>query len=150
MTWSMFAANYLSTTEDGRAHDFFARGYQSYVHNEFKVWSEVPIGYKGSANFLTGIGGFLQALIFGYGGLNFARVADTSQMQLTLPNVPPQVDQVLVKYIRFAQGKCSWNFQYNSSNMICTSPVDQVFELIQGRQRRLLGNNFNGMPIELT
>ncbi|XP_030557288.1 protein-glucosylgalactosylhydroxylysine glucosidase [Drosophila novamexicana] len=143
MTWSMFAANYLSTTEDGRAHDFFARGYQSYVHNEFKVWSEVPIGYKGSANFLTGIGGFLQALIFGYGGLNFARVADTSQMQLTLPNVPPQVDQVLVKYIRFAQGKCSWNFQYNSSNMICTSPVDQVFELIQGRQRRLLGNNFN-------
>ncbi|KAL7740347.1 hypothetical protein ACLKA6_018787 [Drosophila palustris] len=112
MTWSMFAANYLATEEDWRAHNYFARGYQSYVRPEFKVWSETPIGYEGSANFLTGIGGFLQALIFGYGGLNFARVDDKLQLQLVSPKMPLNVDQVKVKFIQFADSKCTWSFQF--------------------------------------
>ncbi|EDW12443.2 protein-glucosylgalactosylhydroxylysine glucosidase [Drosophila mojavensis] len=143
MTWSMFAANYLLTKQDWRAHEYFARGYQNYVHKEFKVWSEVPIGYNGSANFLTGIGGFLQSLIFGYGGLDFARAGDTSQLQLSTPNVPPDVQQVRIKYIKFAQSKCVWTFQHSVSNMICTGQANQSFELLQGNQRTPLGHSFN-------
>ncbi|EDV99375.1 GH13818 [Drosophila grimshawi] len=144
MTWSMFAANYLATSENERAHEFFTRGYQNYVHPEFKVWSEATIGFEGSANFLTGIGGFLQALIFGYGGLNFVRVGDASQLQLKVANVPPQVDQVQIQFMRFAHSECSWRFQYNSSSLNCTSTADQRFELIQGDRHTILDSNFNG------
>ncbi|KAH8403172.1 hypothetical protein KR222_006277, partial [Zaprionus bogoriensis] len=143
MTWSMFAANYLGTAEDWRAREYFTRGYQSYVRPEFKVWSETPIGYEGSANFLTGIGGFLQALLFGYGGLNFARVENSLQLQLRTAHVPPNVQQVLVKYIRFAQSKCSWSFQYENSTLNCTSPAEQRFELLQGDKRTQLGSSFS-------
>lgn len=144
MTWSMFAANYLATSEDWRATEYFTRGYQSYVRPEFKVWSETPIGYEGSANFLTGIGGFLQALIFGYGGINFARVNETLQLQLHDSHVPPNVEQVLIRYIRFAQSKCSWTFSYQNSTLDCNAPVDQRFELVQGDKQSQLGSDFSG------
>ncbi|XP_062121281.1 protein-glucosylgalactosylhydroxylysine glucosidase isoform X2 [Drosophila sulfurigaster albostrigata] len=142
MTWSMFAANYLGTAEFSRADEYFTRGYQNYVRPEFKVWSETPIGYDGSANFLTGIGGFLQALIFGYGGLNFARVNDTLQLQLTTANVPPNVQKLQVKYIQFADSKCSWQFSHENSTMNCSGPSTQHFELIQGNNYTQLGSNF--------
>jgi len=72
----MFAANYMRSLQIQQANEYFERGYKSYVRPEFKVWSETPLGFEGSANFLTGIGGFLQALIFGYGALDFGRTND--------------------------------------------------------------------------
>ncbi|XP_033150831.1 LOW QUALITY PROTEIN: protein-glucosylgalactosylhydroxylysine glucosidase [Drosophila busckii] len=107
MTWSMFAINYLDTF-DPRADDYFKRGYESYVRPEFKVWSETPRGYAGSANFLTGIGGFLQALLNGYGGLDFIIDDNQPTMLLRNTNVPPLIDQVTVKYINLGKLKCSW------------------------------------------
>ena len=39
----------------------------------FGVWQETPHG--GAVNFLTGAGGFLQSVIFGYGGLRLSNDA---------------------------------------------------------------------------
>ncbi|KAH8282516.1 hypothetical protein KR054_008130, partial [Drosophila jambulina] len=138
MTWSMFAANYLRTTEKFRAHEYFERGYKSYVRPEFKVWSETPLGYEGSANFLTGIGGFLQALIFGYGGLDFERRGNETVMMQYIPSMPPNVNEFLVNNIQYGKAKCNFLFRNSYSEMECLEVIGPGFE-----KRTLLGKSFN-------
>ncbi|XP_043068693.1 protein-glucosylgalactosylhydroxylysine glucosidase [Drosophila bipectinata] len=142
MTWSMFAANYLRTVEYTRAHEYFERGYKSYVRPEFKVWSETPIGYEGSANFLTGIGGFLQALIFGYGGLDFVRDGNKTNMIMYGSMTPPNVDEVEVNFIRYGASNCQWIFSNTHNTMNCGKSL-QRFEMVQGGKRTLMGSSFN-------
>lgn len=36
----------------------------------FKIWTEAREPEIGAVNFITGMGGFLQAIIFGYAGIN--------------------------------------------------------------------------------
>ncbi|KAH8329102.1 hypothetical protein KR074_003860, partial [Drosophila pseudoananassae] len=142
MTWSMFAANYLRTVEYTRAHEYFERGYKSYVRPEFKVWSETPIGYEGSANFLTGIGGFLQALLFGYGGLDFVRDGNKTNMIMSGSMTPPNVDEVEVNFIRYGATNCQWIFSNTHNTLNCGKSL-QRFEMVQGAKRTLVGSSFN-------
>ncbi|KAH8334571.1 hypothetical protein KR059_011505, partial [Drosophila kikkawai] len=143
MTWSMFAANYLGTSEDWRAHEYFERGYKSYVRPEFKVWSETPLGYEGSSNFLTGIGGFLQALIFGYGGLDFGRDGNKTVMFRSQASTPPNVNEVHVNFIRYGDSKCRFIFSNLSSEMQCSMQSGPGFEMVQNQKRTMLGKSFN-------
>lgn len=57
-----------STGKEAEAAPLFNRSFQPYVQQPFGVWSETA-GGGGTTNFLTGAGGFLQALLFGYVGL---------------------------------------------------------------------------------
>eukprot|EP01043_Picozoa_sp_COSAG02_P053618 COSAG02_NODE_5948_length_3919_cov_14.379581_1_plen_185_part_00 len=70
MTWAMFAVGYLDIGDEATAHAFFTRGYANALNGAFGVWQETPHG--GAVNFLTGAGGFLQSVIFGYGGLRLS------------------------------------------------------------------------------
>ena len=70
MTWAMFAIGYLDIGDEATAHAFFTRGYANALNGAFGVWQETPHG--GAVNFLTGAGGFLQSVIFGYGGLRLS------------------------------------------------------------------------------
>jgi trehalose/maltose hydrolase-like predicted phosphorylase len=73
MTWAMFAVGYLDIGDEVTAQAFFSRGYANALNGAFGVWQETPHG--GAVNFLTGAGGFLQSLIFGYGGLRLSEDA---------------------------------------------------------------------------
>jgi hypothetical protein len=66
MTWGMFAVGWLEAAEYDRADKAFRRGYAN-IKPPFAVWTETPSG--GTVNFITGAGGFLQSVVFGYGGL---------------------------------------------------------------------------------
>ncbi|XP_017153393.1 protein-glucosylgalactosylhydroxylysine glucosidase [Drosophila miranda] len=145
MTWSMFATNYLTSSEEWLGHEYFERGYKDYVRPEFKVWSETPLGFEGSANFLTGIGGFLQAMIYGYGGVNFVRDNNKTTMILRVGTSPLYVDEVHVNYLRYARNTCRWVFGDRFSNMDCgvRSGAQGTFEMVQGKKRTLLGRSFN-------
>eukprot|EP00935_MAST-01C_sp_MAST-1C-sp1_P000962 g962.t1 len=82
MTWSIFALGWIdvlldeaSSTGGGgqenatlaaRALSFFEQGYAN-SQPPFGVWTETPRG--GTVNFITGAGGFLQSVLFGYAGL---------------------------------------------------------------------------------
>lgn len=68
MTWSMHSIGFLDLNDYEKADSNFQRSYASYVRAPFNVWTETQSGI-GAVNFLTGIGGFLQAVVFGYGGL---------------------------------------------------------------------------------
>lgn len=77
MTWSMFSINFLDVGLKAKADRYFIKSYSDYVHPKFKVWAETNLSRSDRAvNFLTGIGGFLQSLIYGYGGLRFTSIND--------------------------------------------------------------------------
>ncbi|XP_016980794.1 protein-glucosylgalactosylhydroxylysine glucosidase isoform X2 [Drosophila rhopaloa] len=143
MTWSMFSANYLVSRQDKLANEYFERGYKSYVRPEFKVWSETPLGYEGSANFLTGIGGFLQTLIFGYGGLDFGRVGDQFSMIIRRTLTPPNVDEIHINSIPYEDAKCSFTIRFQSSEIVCWDRFGPGFQMVQDQRRTFLGRSFN-------
>lgn len=66
MTWAMYAVGYLELGEQALASSNFDRSFLN-VQPPFNVWTEGPHG--GTTNFVTGAGGFLQAVTFGLFGL---------------------------------------------------------------------------------
>ncbi|XP_061397704.1 protein-glucosylgalactosylhydroxylysine glucosidase [Musca vetustissima] len=94
MTWSMFAINFFEIGLMNKADFYFLKGYRKYVRPEFKVWSETEIGFNGSTNFLTGIGGFLQSIIFGYAGIQFEMRDNITQMSIRNPATLPGTNEL--------------------------------------------------------
>ncbi|KAG8125604.1 hypothetical protein E2320_020872, partial [Naja naja] len=66
MTWSMFAIGWLELKEVKRAQQQMSKCFSN-ITEPFKIWVENSDG-SGAVNFLTGMGGFLQAIFFGYAG----------------------------------------------------------------------------------
>lgn len=73
MTWSMHAIGFLELHEMDKASTFLNQSMQTTLESPFRQWIETTSG--GAPQFLTGAGGFLQSLIFGYPGL---RINDTA------------------------------------------------------------------------
>ncbi|MBN3294954.1 PGGHG glucosidase, partial [Amia calva] len=66
MTWGVFAVGWLELGEVSRAQEQLNKSYRN-IQEPFQVWSEQADG-GGAVNFLTGMGGFLQAVLYGYTG----------------------------------------------------------------------------------
>ncbi len=66
MTWGMHAIGYIEANQLATAAANFNRSFAN-SQAPFGVWTETPTG--GTTNFLTGIGGFLQTVLFGYPGV---------------------------------------------------------------------------------
>ncbi|NXA41072.1 PGGHG glucosidase, partial [Eudromia elegans] len=73
MTWSMFAVGWLELKEVQRAQSQLNKCFSN-ITEPFKVWVENSDG-SGAVNFLTGMGGFLQAVLFGYTGFRITRTS---------------------------------------------------------------------------
>ncbi|XP_060072818.1 protein-glucosylgalactosylhydroxylysine glucosidase-like [Ylistrum balloti] len=81
MTWGMFAIGWLEQNATSKAETLFKKQFDNVIP-PFYIWSEEPAG-RGARNFLTGMGGYLQSLMFGYGG--FRIFEDRLQFNPTLP-----------------------------------------------------------------
>ncbi|CAF1665004.1 unnamed protein product [Rotaria magnacalcarata] len=68
MTWSMHSIGFIELGDFNKAEQLFQRSYETYVKPPFNVWTEARSGV-GAVNFITGAGGFLQAVLYGYGGI---------------------------------------------------------------------------------
>eukprot|EP01052_Picozoa_sp_SAG31_P071312 SAG31_NODE_30223_length_384_cov_0.543860_1_plen_128_part_11 len=66
MTWGMHAVAWLELGEEQQVARLFNRSFGN-AQLPFLVWTETPTG--GTTNFLTGVGGFLQTVLFGLPGL---------------------------------------------------------------------------------
>lgn len=101
------------------------------------MWSERRFGY-GAVNFITGAGGFLQAVVYGYGGFRIKR--DGLYFNSTLP---PRATKLTlgIHYLG-----CSLKFEVEVSGVTCTlvsnGPIapdlevltrDDVFVLKRGK-----------------
>ncbi|XP_058663581.1 protein-glucosylgalactosylhydroxylysine glucosidase [Ammospiza caudacuta] len=73
MTWSMFAVGWLELKEPQRAWSQLEKCFSN-ITEPFKVWVENADG-SGAVNFLTGMGGFLQVILFGFTGFRITRSA---------------------------------------------------------------------------
>ncbi|NWV99118.1 PGGHG glucosidase, partial [Machaerirhynchus nigripectus] len=71
MTWSMFAVGWLELKELQRAWSQLEKCFSN-ITEPFKVWVENSDG-SGAVNFLTGMGGFLQVVLFGFTGFRITR-----------------------------------------------------------------------------
>ncbi|XP_074086767.1 protein-glucosylgalactosylhydroxylysine glucosidase [Macrotis lagotis] len=92
MSWSMFAVGWMELKEMPKAHGHLRKCFSN-ISEPFKVWTENPDG-SGAVNFLTGMGGFLQAVLFGFtgfritrAGLTFDPTCSTEVLAMGIPGV---------------------------------------------------------------
>ncbi|XP_058056371.1 protein-glucosylgalactosylhydroxylysine glucosidase-like [Anopheles bellator] len=100
MTWAMHSINHLDLGELDQAATYLNRSYQPYMKGSFLVWYELqqPSDSGGAKNFVTGAGGFLQAMLFGYGG---ARIyLDRMEVRGNL-EPPPGSSGLVIKGIQY-------------------------------------------------
>ncbi|CAF0972643.1 unnamed protein product [Rotaria sp. Silwood1] len=91
MTWSMHTIGFLELNEFEKARQMFRRAYEIYVRPPFNVWTEAQDGI-GAVNFITGAGGFLQAILFGYGGIRLT----LDQLEVMPPSCLPNQAKKLI------------------------------------------------------
>uniref|UniRef100_A0ABM0M8F4 Acid trehalase-like protein 1-like n=1 Tax=Saccoglossus kowalevskii TaxID=10224 RepID=A0ABM0M8F4_SACKO len=95
MTWGLIAVGWLELGNVSRANDVFNRSFTN-IQEPFKVWSEVSDG-TGAVNFCTGMGGFLQAVLFGYGG--FRLYPDYLEFNPVLPPATTRFNITGIDYL---------------------------------------------------
>ncbi|XP_075401232.1 protein-glucosylgalactosylhydroxylysine glucosidase isoform X1 [Tenrec ecaudatus] len=103
MTWSMFAVGWLELKEPARGQQLLERSFAN-ITEPFKVWTENADG-SGAVNFLTGIGGFLQAALFGFTGLRFTRAGLAFD-----PVCPTEVSGVFVSGLCYQGSRLDFSF----------------------------------------
>ena len=120
MTKSMFAIGWLDVGEPARAETSFN---ESYVNAKapFMVWTEGADG-GGAVNFITGAGGFLQSVLFGYGGL---RLHGNKQLQFN-PRLLPGATQVKLIGIDYHGNSVDFVIGGSESEIMVTSRLSSA------------------------
>uniref|UniRef100_A0A8C3J9S5 Protein-glucosylgalactosylhydroxylysine glucosidase n=1 Tax=Calidris pygmaea TaxID=425635 RepID=A0A8C3J9S5_9CHAR len=120
MTWSMFAVGWLELKEVQRAQSQLNKCFSN-ITEPFKIWVENSDG-SGAVNFLTGMGGFLQAALFGYTGF---RITKTS-LRFD-PAFPEDIDRMKVTGVSYLGSKLKFTITKKEMRIKVTeSPRDAV------------------------
>ncbi|XP_069821516.1 protein-glucosylgalactosylhydroxylysine glucosidase isoform X1 [Dendropsophus ebraccatus] len=123
MTWSMFAIGYMELRETKMAQEQLKKCFAN-ITDPFKIWTESADG-SGAVNFLTGMGGFLQAVLFGYTGFRI--------MENYLKFDPIFTDDVTALYITgvcYLGNKVDFAFSKDLTTVTLTSVLDSQFALV--------------------
>ncbi|XP_064622222.1 protein-glucosylgalactosylhydroxylysine glucosidase-like [Lineus longissimus] len=125
MTWTMSAIGWLELAEYDKAHTLLMKN-MKHVQQPFQVWSEV-IGGQGGVNFITGMGGLLQSMIFGYGGFRIRQ----DHLEFN-PSLPDQVTRLTLTGISYQGGVFTFCIQEDGLDITLTSTQDhfQLFNVI--------------------
>ncbi|RUS83055.1 hypothetical protein EGW08_009194 [Elysia chlorotica] len=108
MTWGMFLIGWLELGNEGKAETLLARSTQN-AQSPFLVWTENADG-SGAVNFLTGMGGYLQSVVFGYGG---CRLHDD---HLTFnPRLMPNTKRM--RFVGISYRGCDLDLEYDAENL---------------------------------
>ncbi|XP_055680296.1 protein-glucosylgalactosylhydroxylysine glucosidase-like [Lutzomyia longipalpis] len=99
MTWAMYAINHLDLGDRDKAADMLGRSYRHNVVHPFYVWQEYSVkrNETGAVNFLTGAGGFLQAILNGYGGIRI----HLDRLVVHPASLPPHTTYFRIKGIHY-------------------------------------------------
>ncbi|XP_053605978.1 protein-glucosylgalactosylhydroxylysine glucosidase [Plodia interpunctella] len=144
MTWSMHAIGHLQLMEYKKAAKMFNKSYEGYVREPFKIWSENRRPNVGAVNFLTGMGGFLQALVFGYAGISI----HLDRLQIYTPQLPPQTNRFQIKGIKYLGANLTLTIEESGSTLSVTSLEDEwSLRMYDGRYNTTL---VPGMSVTLS
>jgi len=125
MTWGMHAVGHLELGQEEQAQDLFRRSYEPYVHPPFYMWTENILG-TGAVNFLTGMGGFLQGVLFGYLGLR----TRLNQMDFD-PKLPPGCSAINCTGINYHDAVLSLKVEQDAV-VVLVEDAGRGLEIIQG------------------
>ncbi|KAM6960750.1 protein-glucosylgalactosylhydroxylysine glucosidase [Aplochiton taeniatus] len=115
MTWGMFAVGWLELGEAERAQQLLEKCFKN-IHGPFQVWSESSDG-SGAVNFLTGMGGFLQVVLFGYTGFRVQK-----QCLAFAPHLPHVISQLCLRGVSYLGNKMDWLFRGQEVCIILREP----------------------------
>ncbi|XP_068050538.1 protein-glucosylgalactosylhydroxylysine glucosidase isoform X3 [Anomalospiza imberbis] len=129
MTWSMFAVGWLELKELQRAQSQLEKCFSN-ITEPFKVWAENSDG-SGAVNFLTGMGGFLQVILFGFTGFRITRSG-----LLFDPAFPDDITKLEVSSVSYLGNKLEFTITREEIRMEVTetsqdppaSPLEAVLE----------------------
>ncbi|XP_017177594.1 protein-glucosylgalactosylhydroxylysine glucosidase isoform X2 [Mus musculus] len=128
MTWSMFAVGWMELRDPSRAQVHLSRSFAN-VTEPFKVWTENADG-SGAVNFLTGMGGFLQAALFGCTG--FSSPYRITEAGVTFdPLCPDLVSRVSVSGISYLGNKINFAFSKDSVTLEVTARAEPWAPLLE-------------------
>ncbi|XP_041984111.1 protein-glucosylgalactosylhydroxylysine glucosidase-like isoform X1 [Aricia agestis] len=125
MTDSMHAVGMLQLDDAVHAEQLFNRSYMDNVREPFKIWSELRSPNVGAVNFLTGMGGFLQSLVFGYAGISL----NLDTLKITKPQLPPASTKFTIKGIKYLGASLTLDIG-DSDTTLKVSGVDENWPLI--------------------
>ncbi|KAG9280778.1 protein-glucosylgalactosylhydroxylysine glucosidase isoform X1 [Astyanax mexicanus] len=111
MTWGMFAVGWLELGEAEKAQQLIEKCFKN-IQGPFQVWSESSDG-SGAVNFLTGMGGFLQAMLFGYTGFRIQK-----DCLCFAPLMPDDVAVFSVKGVSYLNNKLDWLVQKQEVSVV--------------------------------
>ncbi|XP_078612333.1 protein-glucosylgalactosylhydroxylysine glucosidase-like isoform X1 [Branchiostoma floridae x Branchiostoma japonicum] len=141
MTWSMFCIGWLELQEYTKASQMFQDSYSIYVKEPFKIWTEAHQGL-GAVNFITGMGGFLQAVLFGYGG--FRLHVDHLDFN---PVLPPDTDSMKIHGLDYLGSSLDFTISRDQVTINVTSlGGDYPLEIKAGDASYTLQE---GVPVQL-
>ncbi|XP_021339376.1 protein-glucosylgalactosylhydroxylysine glucosidase-like [Mizuhopecten yessoensis] len=123
MTWAMFAIGWLELNNTSKAEPLFNKQLQNVIP-PFNIWSN-PSDSKGGQNFLTGIGGYLQSLIYGYGGFRIFQ----DRLQLN-PAMIPNTTSFNLTGIDYLGGSFDFNFSDNYMQINQTSSAAEDMKIV--------------------
>ena len=103
--WSMHSISWGDLGDYEKSDAFFERGYHDYVKGAFSSWYEGYGDFGGVSYFITGVGGWLQSIINGYGGVRYAR----DSMTINRPRVPPNCTSMKIRGISYLGSKLELN-----------------------------------------
>ncbi|UJR32210.1 hypothetical protein I4U23_019675 [Adineta vaga] len=148
MTWSMHSIGFLELGDFEKAQQLFRRSYETYVRPPFNVWTEARSGV-GAVNFITGAGGFLQAVLFGYGGIRLSLEQLEFQPRGHLPSQAKKLAFHGIKYQGFSIDLSIGNENYDVviSAQDHHNSVPLVYEHDQQQNSLKLGDHLS-FPID--
>ncbi|KAK3591601.1 hypothetical protein CHS0354_013784 [Potamilus streckersoni] len=114
MTWGMFAIGWLELGDSKKADDLFRRQLLN-AQAPFNVWTESSSG-DGAVNFITGMGGYLQSIIYGYGGFRLY----SEKLDLN-PIMPDGITRFNITGFDYLQGSLDFSFQNDIMTVTLTS-----------------------------
>ncbi|XP_055591890.1 protein-glucosylgalactosylhydroxylysine glucosidase-like isoform X2 [Uranotaenia lowii] len=135
MTWAMHAINHLDLGEIEDAERNFERSYRSYVRAPFHVWCEVPPDQTGAVNFITGAGGFLQAIINGFAGVRLY----LDRLEINRPRLLPGTQGLTIKGLEYLGARLT----------MCISKAMVTLEATQLTRDLMLHSGDKEEPISL-
>ncbi|KAH9642784.1 hypothetical protein HF086_010437 [Spodoptera exigua] len=120
MTWSMHTIGHLQLDDDAKAEEMFNRSYEGFVREPFKIWTELRRPDSGAVNFFTGMGGFLQTLVFGYAGVSI----HLDRLEINKPRLPPKATKFTIRGIKYLGSNLTLEVSANSTKLSVTSMDD--------------------------
>jgi trehalose/maltose hydrolase-like predicted phosphorylase len=113
MTWAMHTVGFLELNDEDKSNALFNKSYQPYMREPFKVWTEARAPDFGAVNFITGMGGLLQEVVSGYGGLRL----HTESLEFLQPRVLPGSDALNLRGLKYLGNTFDLEVNRNSTDI---------------------------------